>query len=192
MQTRSVLIIILLCLHSPASFTFINWIVLIFFQIKSRDSPPAINSDDTINCTSYNATTNVCIPYLREFTRCLCLNSSSDDIDVHISVPLNEDALNKASRYIQYLKLFGPTLVGLREQCQLSIEPLICLYNVHLCDGESDIGPSINQCNHIEDVCDRELEKLRSRFPFIPVNEYLSSCTPSSPLDNKTCDPNFK
>ena len=111
---------------------------------------------------------------------------------MYIADPLDEDALNEASRYIQYLTLFGPTLVGLREQCQLSIEPLICLHYVHLCDNESDIGPSIMQCRHIEDVCDLELEKLRSRLPSFPINDYLSSCASSSPLDGKECDPTFK
>ena len=148
-----------------------------------------MSSDNTANanCTLYNATTNVCIPYIREFTRCLSLN----DVDT-VSGHLNEDALNKASRYIQYLKLFGPTLVDLREQCQLSIEPLICLYTVHLHSGKSDIGPSINQCKHIEDVCDRELVKLRNSFPLIPVDEYFSSCTFNSPLDTQKCDLTFK
>lgn len=154
--------------------------------------PLTMSSDSTINanCTSYNATTSVCIPYLHEFTRCLSSSSPSDDLDT-LSGHLSEDALNKASQDIQYLKLFGPSLIGLREQCQLSIEPLICLYEVHLQNGESDIGPSINQCKHIEDVCDQELEKLRSSFPFIPVNEYFSRCTLNSPLDTKECNHAF-
>ena len=161
----------------------------ISFQIKTRGNLLAMSSDNTVNanCTLYNATTNVCIPYLCEFTRCLSLN----DVDT-ISGHLNEDALNKASHYIQYLKLFGPTLVDLREQCQLSIEPLICLYTVHLRGGKLDIGPSINQCKHIEDVCDHELEKLRSSYPLIPVDKYFSSCTPNSPLDTKECALTFK
>ena len=103
---------------------------------------------------------------------------------MYISGPLNQAALQEASNGIQQLKLFGPTF-GARQQCLSNLEPLICLYYVHLCDNGIDIGPSVMQCNHIKDVCDKEIEE----YPFLLalLDKYLSNCAPSSPLDNKAC-----
>ena len=79
-------------------------------------------------------------------------------------------------------------LMFARPRCLASAEPLLCLLFIHLCGNGTDIGPSKNQCDHVSEVCDRELELLNEYHRHY-IDSYLSECsTAESPLDNESCN----
>lgn len=98
-------------------------------------------------------------------------------------------AVGQASDYVNFLNTRIPQSF-VSEQCMMTLEPLICLYFVHVCykDNDSfiDVGPSERQCTHIKEVCDQEL-KMAGIFGYTEFTNILLTCAQQSPLDNRNC-----
>ena len=94
---------------------------------------------------------------------------------------------DQAEEKIKFLSLAKYVNINLRQECLSSLEPLICLYFIHLCDDEmnTDIGPSEKQCRYVSEACDKELKLARENN--IQIEEYLLGCAQNSPFDNKKC-----
>lgn len=125
----------------------------------------------TDTCMLYPENDRNCKEHLQSYTNCL-MNSDS----VYVShLHQQEQAVKK----ISFLSLISP-------QCRSSLEPLICLFFIHICvDSHGmDIGPSKEQCRYTAKVCNNDLEKYKN---FIDVDEYLSNCALESPFDGKNC-----
>ena len=140
---------------------------------------------DNATCTLYNSTSIECDTYIKQYAE--CLNNDTDNNDIYIS-PLNERSLKQASDYVYFLNTnLAQNFVS--QQC-ISLEPLICLYFVHVCykEGNSfiDVGPSEKQCTYTKKVCDQEL-KLAGFFGYTELTKRLSNCAQQSPLDNINC-----
>ena len=75
----------------------------------------------------------------------------------------------------------------LRLQCRLSLEPLICLYFIHLCDNGTEVGPSQEQCEYVSDACDEEVKQISLPPISISVDEFLLSCALYTPFNEKHC-----
>ena len=150
-------------------------------QVSSLNS--SVSSDND-TCTLYNATT-VCTEHIQHYARCLYdVDSPASKVDVYISGSPNYKELE---RMFGYLNIFSESF-QIRKQCLSNIKPLICLYYINICTKTTGIvvKPSVKQCDHVEKVCNKELEKIRNVLPHV-VDKYLSECVPTSPLDNKTC-----
>ena len=138
-------------------------------------------SSDNDTCTLYNATTE-CTEHIQHYARCLYdVDSPASKVDVYISGSPNYKELESM------LNIFSESW-PIREQCLSNIKPLICLYYINICTKTTGIvvKPSVKQCKHVEEVCNKELEEIRSVLPHV-VDKYLSECVQTSPLDNKTC-----
>ena len=98
---------------------------------------------------------------------------------------------DQAEDKIKMLSLYANVIdLNLRQECLSSIEPLICLYFIHLCDDEmnTDIGPSEKQCRYVLESCDKELKLAREKkIPVDYLEGYLLGCAQNSPFDNKKC-----
>lgn len=156
-----------------------------------QDSTFTITPENgTVSCTLYNETSIECTKYLQQYARCISTPDSTGDnivLDLYISGSPNHTELKNAFDYLRYFQL----VYDIRQQCLTSLMPLICLHFVHICDKETGmaIEPSVSECKHVEDVCDKELEKLRAVFPSTSMDKFLSKCASSSPLDSKKCSP---
>ena len=112
----------------------------------------------------------------------MCLKDPGSTSEVYVSSPFEEN-LSNAKFLIQYLT--SPIVaaqVHIRQQCHSYLEPIICLYSVHLCKDGMDIGPSEEQCKRVSNACDEELKQIKGFM----VEEYLSNCAPESQF-NKDC-----
>lgn len=112
----------------------------------------------------------------------MCLKDPGSTSEVYVSSPFEEN-LSRAKFLIQYLTSpIVATQVHIRQQCHSYLEPIICLYLVHLCKDGMDIGPSEEQCKRVSNACDEELKQIKG----LKVEEYLSNCAPESEF-NKDC-----
>lgn len=136
------------------------------------------NGSSNITCTLFDKTETTCKNYLQQYTECLKAESADAKPEVYVS----SIQQNEAQEEIDFLQSFPSDIVS--SKCLSHIEPLICLYHIHLCVDEMDIGPSQKQCDYVSSICHKELEMARN---YISVDEYLSTCTPNSPFDSKHC-----
>ena len=148
-------------------------------QMTSEDKTNGSRSSN-ITCTLFNETDTTCKSYLQQYTECLKAKPSDVKPEVYVSSIYQQ---NEAQEIISRLQSLPSNFV--HPKCLLHIEPLICLYFIHLCVGETDVGPSLEQCVYVSSVCEEEV-KLARRFNF-NLDEYLSTCTPNSPFDSKHC-----
>ena len=125
-----------------------------------------------------------CTYYLRQYTECLNNDSYTYGDDIYVST-LDQKSTTQVSIILQ---LVNNPIVS--PQCLINLEPFICLHFIHICYDDNDtlvdVGPSKNQCRHIEEVCDMEL-KFAQEFFKLNFSEYLSNCDPHSAIDRKAC-----
>ena len=146
------------------------------------DSDVDFSTNETCTPFGKNNSHFPCTVYLQQYTNCL-RDSMETDSDVYISHPLTQQTLTETNKYIGLLRS-----LSLRQQCLLSVEPLICLNYINLCDYDESLGPislirpSKKQCAHVLNVCDEEIESF-----IMNQNDILPMCAPSSPLDDKNC-----
>lgn len=140
----------------------------------------------TCESALYDRNNSICKQHLQAYTNCLKgSRSEKANPDVYVSSPFQQNLMHAES--IIGLLPFAYTKVNVRPQCRLSLEPLICLYYIHLCDNGTDIGPNQEQCGYVSNVCDNELEQTKKLNLPIPVEEVLSSCASGGPFDEKNC-----
>lgn len=140
--------------------------------------------DDKTNgstCTLFDKTDKTCKSYLQQYTECLKDEPADVKPEVYVSSTYQ---LNEAQKMIRILQFLSPNLV--HPKCLAHIEPLICLYYIHLCVDETDVGPSQEQCEYVSSICHEEL-KLARNGNFAKVDEYLAACTSNSPFNSKHC-----
>lgn len=113
-----------------------------------------------------------------------CLKDPGSTPSVYIPNPFQE-RLSIAKNTLSMLSQYS-SIINLRQQCHLSLEPFVCLYSIHLCDDKINIGPSEEQCKHVSKVCDEELKTIRKLY--YQIDGYLSNCAPESPFNNKDCN----
>ena len=115
----------------------------------------------------------VCKEYLQSYSNCLM-----DSDSVYVSHVYHQEQVVNRISFLSQIKI--------SPQCRSSLEPLICLFFIHICvDGHGmDIGPSQEQCRYTAKVCNKDLETYKS---FFDVDKYLSSCALESPFDGKNC-----
>lgn len=129
----------------------------------------------------YDETNSICKEHLKWYTSCLKGSDSADaNLDVYVSGPLYQTKIDEAHKVVGLLPVFGA-----RPQCRSNLEPLVCLYYIHLCYDEKDTGPSKRQCSYVLKVCDEEVDKLKGYG--ISVSKYFMNCAPNSPFDSKNC-----
>ena len=166
------------------------------FQVQKSQNAAIVhntiadNSSNNITCESalYNKNNSICKQYLQSYTNCLKgSHSEKANPDVYVSSPF-ERLQAEAEFKINLLSLASEvTKVNVRPQCRLSLEPLICLYYIHLCDNGTDIGPNQEQCGYVSNACDKELEQIKILNLPISVEEFLSGCVSGGPFDKKNC-----
>ena len=131
------------------------------------------------NCVLYyDKNETICQQHLQSYMTCLKGPGSTSNI--YIPSPFQEHLLTAKDR----LYMLSQYRFLIRQQCYLRLEPLVCLYSVHLCDNGNDIGPSEEQCKHVSHACDEELKYFRNS----QIDGYLSNCASESPFNNKDCN----
>ena len=153
----------------------------IFLKQKPQmTSDDKANGSSNITCTLFDKTDTTCKSYLQQYTECLIAEPTDVKHEVYVSSTYQQNKAQETISLLQYLS----NLV--RPECLSHIEPLICLYHIHLCVDETDVGPSQKQCDYVSLICNEELKMARDKN-FLIVDEYLSACTSNSPFDSKHC-----
>ena len=150
-------------------------------QKPQSTSDDKTNSSSNITCTLFDKSDTTCKSYLQQYTDCLKAEPADVKPEVYVSSSYEQ---NEAQKMISFLQSLPSNSV--RPKCLSHIEPLICLYHIHLCVDDMDVGPSQEQCEYVSSICDKELEMARKLSSSL-VDKYLSTCTPNSPFVSKHC-----
>lgn len=161
--------------------------------LQVQKAQEANYSNVNVTCVLYDPGSEVdgtCKKHLQKYTKCL---EGSDSANTEPNVYVSSNYRQKeADDMIMYLHVYIIPFLDnkIRPQCSLNLEPFICLYYIHLCDQKKykDLGPSEEQCLHIQYICDNELE-LAKQYDIIyrQLKEFFSSCEQNSPFDTKNC-----